>query len=669
MSGSLAEQIAALKQAIAAQDALRPSLGDAVVEATLAALREKLAALEARAAPPAQQRKQITILFADVSGFTAMAEAMDAEDVTDLMNALWQGLDGAILRHGGTIDKHIGDGVMALWGVDAAREDDAEQAVRAALAMQEALAAFRQAQDRAGRRVSLAIRAGLHTGPVLLGEVGTTGEFSAMGDTVNLASRLEQAAPVGGVLISHDTFRLVRGLFAIQPQPPLLVKGKAEPVQTYVVQRATPRAFRPPTRGIEGIETRMVGRDAELDALKAAYHATQEAITQAVLITGDAGVGKSRLLAEFDRWLAALPDAVVLLRGRARLETRHTPYAVWRDLFARYFGILESDSPATVLERFRAGMAPWLNAERADLVGHLVGFDFSSSDAVHNLLGSPSFARLATAYLVNAMRALAEQPAALFLEDLHWADDRSLDLVTHLLAEIPAGRLLVIGLARPALFERHPDWGAGWTRLDLVPLAEADSRALVADILQKALSVPDDLRDLIVRGAEGNPFYVEELIKMLLDDGVIVRDPSGWRVELARLKAIRVPPTLTGVLQARLDGLPGEERDVLQRASVVGRLFWDETVAELSGETPASDIDPLLARMDDRELVFRHDQSAFEGANEYAFKHAMLRDVTYETVLLKVRRVYHAQVARWLEAHVGARLNEYLSLIAGHYEL
>ncbi|RME50061.1 MAG: hypothetical protein D6796_03770 [Caldilineae bacterium] len=660
-----------IEQAIAALEAQRAILGDAAVDTSIAALREKLAALTP-SLPANQQRKQVTVLFADVSGFTAMSETMDAEEVSDLMNALWQDIDSIVVKHGGVIDKHIGDAVMALWSVENTREDDPERAIRAALEMQARLARLQSA-----RRVRLAMRIGINTGLVVLGGVGTTGEFSAMGDAVNLASRLEHAAPVGGVLISHDTYRHVRGIFDVSPQEPLRVKGKAEPLQTYVVLRAKPRAFHIATRGVEGIETRMVGRDAELLILQDTFHdAIEESETRLVTIVGEAGVGKSRLLNEFENWIDLLPDPVYYFKGRATPEMQTIPYSIIRDMFAYRFDILESDNATTVLEKFRAGMKGILDADQSDLVGHLVGFDFSASQGVQNLLGSPSFGKLAIAYLTNYMRAITEEPTVIFLEDIHWADDSSLDLLDRLVDAIPTGRLLLVCLARPRFFERRPDWGQNGhnhTRLDLKPLSRRASRMLVDGILQKVEDIPDELRNLIVEGAEGNPFYVEELIKMLIEDGIILCGEEKWSVEPGRLTTVRVPPTLTGVLQARLDSLPHKEKILLQRASVVGRLFWDAAVVELgAGDADRfrrDEITPLLEAVCKRELVFRQERSTFEGANEYLFKHAILRDVTYETVLLKLRRVYHTQVAKWLESNAGERAGEFLSLIAQHYEL
>lgn len=667
-----------LQAAVQALEAQRALLGDAVVETALAPLRAQLASLEMPPpAAPRSVRRQATILFADVSGFTAMSARLDPEEVTERINALWRRIDRAILDHGGVIDKHIGDAVMAVWGRQTARENDPERAIRAALAMQQALADFSAGLPAA----PLTMRVGLHTGTVVANQIETTSEATVIGDAVNVASRLEGAAPVGGILISHAVYRHVRGVFDVQPQPPLHVKGRTEPITTYVVQRAKPRPFRVPTRGVEGVETRMIGREVELAALQAAYqHAMQDSQTQVVLLVAEAGVGKSRLLYEFENWLELQPQAITYFRARAVPETASTPYSLWRDLFRLTFSIADSDPAAAVLDKFRSGMTPFLPPERADLVGHLVGFDLSSSPAVAALLGSPNFARLASADLTQYFRAVttdevvAARPTVLLLEDLHWSDDTSLDLLEHLVSTLPTARLMIVCPARPALMEHRPTFGmdAAYTRLDLPALSPEQGAALVTEILQKAERVPDDLRALIVRGAEGNPYYVEELIKMLIDDGVITiaQDDAPWRIDTARLGALRVPDTLTGVLQARLDSLPTDERELLQRAAVVGRQFWDQAVAALrASDDRALDVGGGLAASMRRELIHSRDRSAFASAQEYLFRHALLRDVTYETVLLRLRRVYHGQVAGWLEANAGERLGEYLTLIARHYEL
>jgi class 3 adenylate cyclase/tetratricopeptide (TPR) repeat protein len=682
------QQIAQLQAAIAALEAQRSVLGDGVVEAGTTPMRAKLAALQAQI-QPVQQRKLATVLFADVSGFTALSETIDPEVVAGIMNDLWALVDKAITNHGGHIDKHIGDAVMALWGAETAREDDPEMAVRGALAMQAGIDMFCTTHN-----VPLAMRIGVNTGPVLIGAVGTTGEFTAMGDAVNLASRLEHAAPVGGVLIAHDTYRHIRGIFDVQPQEPLVVKGKAEPVQTYVVQRAKPRAFRMATRGVEGIETRMVGRDSELHALQAAFTEMLACETRAVAIVGEAGVGKSRLLYEFDNWLELRPEHILYFKGRGTPNTQNVAYGLFRDMFSFRFAIYDSDSAAVALDKFRRGMTGVLEPDRADVAGHWLGFDFESSEAVRQLLGSSDFGVIARAHLTRYFRTLAaSRPVVILMEDIHWADDPSLDLATHLAAAIPQAELLIIAVTRPSLFERHPGWGdSGFKRINVTPLSKEASRALVNEILQRVDEVPDPLRDVVIEAAEGNPFYVEEMVKMLIDQGVIerevghdemgIRNDGGggedssldtphlplearWRVRDDKLAALKVPPTLTGLLQARLDGLPRPEREALQRAAIVGRLFWDDAVADLS-QTRREDLRPTLAAVCKRELIFLRERSAFADSSEYIFKHALLRDVAYETVLLKYRAEFHGRVARWMEAHAGERIGEYLGLIAEH---
>jgi class 3 adenylate cyclase/tetratricopeptide (TPR) repeat protein len=682
VSGDASTERDNLERAIAALDSQRDSLGDDVVEAALGPMQRRLAELRTVVATPAQQRKQVTVLLADVAGYTALSAAMDAEDVGDLMDALWRRIDAVIVDHGGMIDKHIGDSVLAIWGVQRSREDDPQSAILSALAIQEVLVSF-----RAERQVPLTMRVGVNTGPVLLGTVPTTGEFAVVGTAVNLTHRLEQAAPSGGVLISHTTFGHVQGVFDVIPHDPIAVEGEAERLTCYVVLRAKPQGLRVRPRGIEGIETRIVGRDAELDHLRRALVETMAgAGTRLVLITGEAGVGKSRLLYEFEKWLDLQPIDVQMFKSRAVPAMQSAPYALIRDLLANRFGILETDSTPQVLAKFRAGVAGNLEGDEADVLGHLLGFDFSTTPAVQPLLDNPSFGRLATSYLIRYVRGVGARPTAMFFEDIHWADERSLDLIRELVAALPNGQLLIACLARPQLLERHPEWAELTVEgvpdaapappslvnrgLRLRALSDSETRVLIDEILQRVERVPDSLRELVAGASEGNPFYVEEVIKRLIEDGVIVRGEPWWQVATERLRGLRVPSTLTGVLQARLDALPAAEKVVLQRASVVGRFFWDATVADLvGGEMRPDEVRARLADLCGREIIFRRQASAFVGTQEYVFKHALLHDVAYETVLHKQRRGFHALVARWLETHAHERLGEYLGLIAGHYEL
>ncbi len=637
---------------------------------------------------PHDERRTVTILFSDIKGSTAMLEKLDPEEAKEVIQGAFEFLIAPIFRCEGTLVQLMGDAILAFFGAPIAHEDDPERACRAGLEITAKAAKYaKEIQERKGIE-GFDVRVGINTGLVVVGEVGSDLRvaYTAIGDAINMAARIEENAPVGGVLITHDTYRHVRGVFDVEPQPPLVVKGRVQPVQTYLVQRAKPRAFRLETRGVEGVETRTIGREAELQTLQNAYFdATESCETRVAVVSGDAGVGKSRLLYEFLSWAELRPERFWLFKGRARAETQAVPYSVLRDLFANRFEILESDSAATALHKFRAGMAGFLEPDRADLVGHWAGFDFSSSQAVSNLAASSSFAQLASAYLLNYLRALvADRPMVMVLEDMHWVDGSSLDLIDHIVTRMPKDRLLVLCLARPTLFERRPNWGQGreaYKHLVLSPLSRRQSRALVVEILQKVETIPDDLCNLIVDGAEGNPFYIEELIKMLIEEGVIVRPlvpPSNggaeeqWSVQMPRLLGLHVPSTLTGVVQARLDSLPPEAREVLQRAAVVGRVFWDGAVAALGvTETQApgaAGVEASLETARQRELIFRREHSSFVGTQEYIFKHPILHNVTYETVLLKLRRVHHEQVAQWLEANAGERVGEYAGLIAEHYE-
>ena len=677
-----------IEQAIGAIEAQRGALGDALTDAALAPLRQQLAALD-------EQRKLVTVLFADMAGFTATAETMDPEDVRDVIRAYFGRLSAAITRHGGWIEKFIGDAVMAIFGIPTANERDPEHAIRAALDMHQSLADLNAELERE-RGIRLAMRIGINTGPVVVSFLGgRQGEdFAVVGDTVNLASRLEHAAPVGGILISHATHRHVRGLFDFQPLPPLAVKGKAEPIQVYEVRGALPRTFETLGRGVQGIETPLIGRDGELAALQEALRATREQRhARVVTIVGEAGVGKSRLLEELLEWGSRERDQVWLFRGRAGQEPGRRPYALIRDLFEFRFQIQDSDRAAEARQKLEQGIVSFMGAggaERAPFIGHLLGFDFSASPQLQGILDNARQLRdRAFLYLAQFFAAAAEaHPVLICLEDIHWADDSSIEVLEYLTRACEQLPMLFIILTRPALFERRPAWGGespAHTRLVLRPLNEAESRHLVAEILRQVRHTPAELVDLVIGRSEGNPFYLEELIKMLIEDGVIVIDPQGWRVEVGRLAETRVPPTLTGVLQARIDALPPEERATLQRASVIGRVFWDAAAERLASDGRAGrsaqrdlratrDIASIMRTLRELEalrakgLTLLRPASSFAGTQEYMFKHALLHQVTYDSVLKRQRRQYHTQAGEWLIERSGERVGEYAGLIGEHFE-
>ncbi|HEX5809020.1 MAG TPA: adenylate/guanylate cyclase domain-containing protein, partial [Anaerolineales bacterium] len=461
-----------LARAITVLEAQREALGSEVVNTALTAMREKLAALEGRREP--HQRKQVTVLFADVSGFTAMSETMDHEEVSGVINSLWSRVDKAILEQGGRIDKHIGDAVMALFGTPIAQEDDPERAIRAALKIQAEITAWKKEFDdplsnQPSRAQNIQLRIGINTGPALLGTVGSTGEYTAIGDTVNLASRIEHAAPLGGILMSHDSYRHVRGIFDVTQLEPINVKGKSEPIQVYTVNGIKPRSFRVTTRGVEGIETRTVGREPELEQMKAIFEAAaSQHRTHLISIVAEAGLGKSRLLYEFGKWVETQERPISIFKGRATLEMTQLPYSLIRDILSNAFDIQDSDSATLARDKLNLGIAKYIqNPEEAveytHFIGHLIGFDFSTSPYLQGILGDARQIRDRAFHFVAQFfsEATRAHTALIFLEDIHWSDAGSLDLLDHLMNTRPDLPLLIIGLTRSNLLEQRPSWGSG----------------------------------------------------------------------------------------------------------------------------------------------------------------------------------------------------------------
>jgi class 3 adenylate cyclase/tetratricopeptide (TPR) repeat protein len=674
-----------LNQAIRALEAQRSILGDAVVETTLQALRKQLQELEA--ADKKEQRKLATVLFMDTVGSTEITQALDPEENLEIMGGAIRLLSAPIEEHGGRIVRTMGDGLLAVFGIPLANENDPDRAVYSALQM---LAIAREYADELKRSWGIPdyqVRLGINTGLVAVS--GSEGREEISGAVVNLAARLEAAADPGTVLISHDTYQHIRGVFDLQPLAPIMAKGFPEPMPVYRVLAAKARSFRSRRRGVEGVETRMVGREIELKALQDAYlTVANEGQHRVVTIVGEAGLGKSRLLYEFENWADLQPVRERVFRGRANSESRILPYALLRNLFAFHFNIQDDDAASVAREKIVAGFSeelgagpegdPGSNSEmQAHFIGHLLGYDFRSSRHLALIMANPQQLRdRALSYLQGYFEVVcASGPALVLLEDLHWADDSSLDAISWLSLALQNQPVLVVGTARPELFERRPHWTEKQPLhqgLELRPLSEQDSRSLAVEVLQRAENIPDALLKVILSNSEGNPFYVEELVKMLVQQGVIVKGDERWLVRVERLEEVQVPITLSGVLQARLDSLAEEERTVLQQASVVGRVFWDAVVMYLNRQLREAQgderIEQTLLALREKEIVFRRDSSVFAGATEYIFKHALFRQVIYESVFVRARRTFHALVADWLIEHSGGRSEEVAGLIANHLE-
>ncbi len=656
-----------LLSAIGALETRRGVLGDAVVDTSIAALRQKLQQLQAERGKhtASRQRKQATVLFADVSGFTSICSGNDAETVTDAINSLWEALDSIIISRGGTVDKHIGDCVMAVWGTRGVREDDAVRAVDAALAMQETAPAI--SGGSGGLIPPFRIRIGIHTGPVFLSDVGTTGEYTAMGDTVNMASRLQNLAPLGGVRITRETWKHVKNRFLFSPMEAVKVKGIDREVTTCLVEARKPGGCLGLDTSVLGVQTGMAGRREELETLLNHFRAVSRSGGYRMdTIIGEAGIGKSRLLHEFRTRVETEPGRVVFFNARCTPGMEDTPCGVFRDILRISAGVLENDSSRAAMEKLLGFMGGYVPREEAARACFYAGFNTSPAGFAH----TDRDAIPGREALAGFFRAVAERETVLlYLEDLHWADSVSLDLVGEIASSKGKGSLFALCLARPPLLLSRPNWGKGvpGTTLRLSPLSPSELEGLVRSILRGVGSLPDSLVGMIVDNSDGNPFYAEELLKMLAEEGVIDLQKGVVNTGSPALRG--VPTTLAGVLQARLDSLSEDERRVLQAASVVGRVFWDLTVGEICGTGAGEAITGFLSRAEHRELIRRLERSAFAGSGEYLFKHAILRDVTYETVLLRVRKKYHRLAARWLMENAGDRTVEFQGAIAVHFEL
>ena len=665
-----------IEDAISAQEKLRGIVDDTTIDLVIDILQKELA--EHRSASPEfeQQRKMVTVLFLDIVNSTRMIQNMDPEESMEVLDGPLQAMSEPIRAHGGHVTRFMGDGFLAVFGLPNAQENDPEQAVRAALSILAVSEKVSQTLKKDWGIESFQIRMGINTGLIASGGATEAGD-TIMGSTINLAARLEQAAVPGTVLISRHTYQHIRGVFDLEQRGTIDAKGFPEPIETYQVLQVRPRTFRLLNRGVEGVETRMIGREQELQHLQfISKRVVRDKEFRFVTLAGEAGLGKSRLLAEFESWLNVQPEQVGLFKGRSTLETQKQPYALFRDIFATHFEILDSDPIQVVQNKFTNGFGQVVQDDdqidlKARTVGHLLGYE-SDDEAIKKAFENPQLARdRSFQYVRTYFQFAAKQtPIMIFLDDIHWADESSLDLLDSLresLADVP---IMILALSRPALFERKSQWGMGMRceTIQLSPLSSEQSEQLVMEVLQKAESVPDTIRKIVVEQAEGNPFYVEELIRMLVEDGIIVKDEFAWRIQTEQLVDLRIPPTLTGIIQARLEGLPRDEYVILQQASIVGKVFWDAVLSyiNLNRASTQDHIPSSLQSLQKRDMVFQQGMSVFSGVNEYSFAHGILKDVTYETVLLKQRRDYHSLAADWLIDQRGTRAVEMSSVIAAH---
>ena len=584
---------------------------------------EALAAVERPAGPQHETRRSVTIVFSDLKGSTALGERLDSEALREVMTRYFEEMSAALERHGGTVEKFIGDAIMAVFGFPVAHEDDALRAVRAALEMKERLAVLNvELEKRWG--VTLANRTGVNTGPVISSADPTTRQRLVTGDTVNVAARLEQAAPEYEVLIGDSTYRLVRTAVEVEEVEPLELKGKSERVPAYRLL-AVERVGTADRRH----DLPLVGREEELEALTGALAAAVEAnASQLVVVHADAGAGKSRLIEEI---MALTRDRDGLaLRGRCLPYGRGITFWPLVEMVAQAAGISDEDAPEAARKKIATLVPDHGAAERVSVA---VGLDE---------------ARFPLDELFWGVRKLFEslahnRPVVAVFEDIHWAETALLDLVAHLATAASGAQLVLVCTARPELEERHPDWPEleGAVEITLGPLPADAVDRLVEQLLGGA--VPAPARAQIVRAAEGNPLFVEQLVTMFVDEGALRREGDEW-VAVADFSAVfAIPTSIDTLLAARLDLLPEDELVVTESAAVIGQVFATEPVGVLVPEA-AGDVDARLERIEGRRLVLRGDEP-----ETFRFHHILIRDSAYNRLPKRSRARLHAAFAGWAE--------------------
>jgi class 3 adenylate cyclase/tetratricopeptide (TPR) repeat protein len=574
----------------------------------------------------------VTVLFADVKDSTPLAERLDPEAARGVMNRFFADVRGVIERHGGTVEKFIGDAVMAVFGTPTVHEDDPLRAVRAATEMRTELAELNaELEQRWG--IHLSIRTGINTGKVMAGDPATGSTF-VTGDAVNVGARLESAAGPGEILIGDSTYRLVRDAVLVEPLEPLELKGKAEPMTVWRVLGVVSGAPAVARR----LDSPLVGRERELTMLRHAFErAADDKTCQFVTILGPAGAGKSRLAGEL---LGEAGKRATVLVGRC------LPYGEGITFW-----------PVVEIVKQAAGLGPSLSAnESRRRLASVVGND-PEADAIVERLGGlfgigsgPSGTEEIFWAVRRLLQALArERPVVVVFDDVHWGEKTFLDLIDHITDWARDAPMLLICLARAELLEERSSWAGGKlnsTSLLLEPLADEACGTLIENLLDRT-EVAAEVKERIARAAEGNPLFVEELLAMLIDEGALQRKQGRW-ASTTDLSSLTVPPTIQALLDARLDRLQAPERTVLERAAIAGRIFSRSAVRVLSPPDEQPFVEDRLADLVRKQLIRPH-QTEFGRENTYRFRHSLIRDAAYRQMPKAARADLHERFARWLE--------------------
>jgi class 3 adenylate cyclase len=609
--------------------------------------------LEVSVTPAREERKVVSVVFADLVGSTAVAERSDPEDVRAMLAAHHARVRAELERFGGTVEKFIGDAVVAVFGAPVVHEDDPERAVRAALAI-------RDVATEAGVELRVAVNTG--EALVSLDARPVEGEGMVAGDVVNTAARIQSAAPVNGVLVGETTFRATEHVIEYRVAEAVDAKGKAEPIRVW--EAAAPRA-----RFGSDVELAplvgLVGREREVDALRDALaRARAEREPQLVTLVGVPGIGKSRLVTELLRIVDEDEEIITWRQGRCLPYGEGISYWALGEMAKAQAGVLETDSADEAAVKLSAAVAALVpDADEAEwVVGHVRPLLGLSTDAS---AGEESRGEAFAAWR-RFCEALGEQrPTVLVFEDLHWADDGLLDFVDGLVDRATGVPLLVLCSARPELLTRRPGWGGGKANavtLSLSALSDEDTARLISEHLEQAV-LPAELQQTLLKRAEGNPLFAEEYIRMLRDRGLLRREGETWRQERGD---VEVPETVQGIIAARLDALASEEKELLQAASIVGKVFWLGSVAAVAG-VDSWDAEERLHVLERKELVRRDRRASVAGETEYAMRHVLVRDVAYGQIPRARRADLHVRAAEWIESLGADRAEDRSEMLAHHY--
>ena len=591
----------------------------------------------------AEERKVVSVLFCDLVGFTASSERVDPEDVRARLRPYHEQVRGVLERHGGTVEKFVGDAVMAVFGAPVAHEDDAERAVRAGLRLLETIGELNVGDPA----LSLQVRVGVNTGEavVVLGARPELGEAFVTGDVVNTASRLQGAAPVGAVVVSEQTYRQTERVFDYEPLEPVVVKGKTAPLAIFRPLQARARFGTDVTRTHT---TPLVGRELEKPLLIGTFErAAQQRSCQLVTVLGEPGVGKSRLCAELFAYVEERPDLVRWRQGRCLPYGEGIAYWALGEIVKAECGILESDSPEQAAAKLARTLPaddpdlPWLRARLAPLVGAVA----------EPAAQEESFA----AWRRFCESLAADGPAVLVFEDLHWADAALLAFLEHLADWARDVPLLVLCTARPELYEQHANWAAGLrnaTMINLQPLSEQETARLIGSLLEQAV-LPATTQQQLLERAGGNPLYAEEFVRLLTDRGIDA-------------ESVEVPESVQALIAARLDTLTPDRKSLLQDAAVMGKVFWAGAVAAM-GQRDVREVEQALHELAHKELVRPSRTTSMEAEAEYGFWHGLVRDVCYGQIPRAARAARHEAAAVWLEQKAGERVEDLADVLAHHY--